>query len=413
MTTANATPAPAKAPAPKKDAKGNGVLSTLANNSKQYGIVGALIVIVLVFQFLTNGVLLKPNSFVSLIQQNAYVIILAIGMVMVIIATHIDLSVGSIVAFVGGVCAILMERQGVNWMLAILISLLVGLVIGCWQGFWVAYVGIPGFITTLAGMLIFRGLATVIVGESVPVTSPEFRGIARNYLPNILGWWGPFDGLTIVVGIICIALYAWSLLRRRAKVAKAGLNPEPMALTVTKIVIATLLIGFVTYLLALSGNATQGGIPIMLVILAVLVFIYNFILTKTVFGRHVYAEGGNRKAAILSGINTKRVDFTLFVHMGFLSAVAAVCVLSRLASATAQAGMEFEMDAIAACFIGGTAVTGGVGTIPGAVVGALVMGVINQGLSIMGVDTAIVKTIKGLVLLGAVAVDIMTKRKKS
>lgn len=413
MTTANATPAPAKAPAPKKDAKGNGVLSTLANNSKQYGIVGALIVIVLVFQFLTDGVLLKPNSFVSLIQQNAYVIILAIGMVMVIIATHIDLSVGSIVAFVGGVCAILMERQGVNWMLAILISLLVGLVIGCWQGFWVAYVGIPGFITTLAGMLIFRGLATVIVGESVPVTSPEFRGIARNYLPNILGWWGPFDGLTIVVGIVCIALYAWSLLRRRTKVAKAGLNPEPMALTVTKIVIATLLIGFVTYLLALSGNATQGGIPIMLVILAVLVFIYNFILTKTVFGRHVYAVGGNRKAAILSGINTKRVDFTLFVHMGFLSAVAAVCVLSRLASATAQAGMEFEMDAIAACFIGGTAVTGGVGTIPGAVVGALVMGVINQGLSIMGVDTAIVKTIKGLVLLGAVAVDIMTKRKKS
>ncbi len=404
MSTVNA------APAEKKSA---GLLATLANNSKQYGIVGALVVIVLVFEFLTKGVLLKPNSFVSLIQQNAYVIILAIGMVMVIIATHIDLSVGSIVAFVGGVCAILMERQGVNWMLAILISLVVGLIIGCWQGFWVAYVGIPGFITTLAGMLIFRGLATVIVGESVPITSPEFRGIARNYLPQLLGWWGPFDGLTIVVGIACIALFAWSQLRRRGKVAKAGLTPEPMALTVTKIVIATLLIGFVTYLLALSGNADQGGIPIMLVILGVLVFVYNFILTRTVFGRHVYAVGGNRKAAILSGINTKRVDFTLFVHMGFLSAIAAVCVLSRLSSATAQAGMEFEMDAIAACFSGGTAVTGGVGTIPGAVVGALVMGVINQGLSIMGVDTAVVKTIKGLVLLGAVAVDILSKRKKS
>ena len=404
MSTVNA------APAEKKSA---GLLATLANNSKQYGIVGALVVIVLVFEFLTKGVLLKPNSFVSLIQQNAYVIILAIGMVMVISATHIDLSVGSIVAFVGGVCAILMERQGVNWMLAILISLVVGLIIGCWQGFWVAYVGIPGFITTLAGMLIFRGLATVIIGESVPITSPEFRGIARNYLPQLLGWWGPFDGLTIVVGIACIALFAWSQLRRRGKVAKAGLTPEPMALTVTKIVIATLLIGFVTYLLALSGNADQGGIPIMLVILGVLVFVYNFILTRTVFGRHVYAVGGNRKAAILSGINTKRVDFTLFVHMGFLSAIAAVCVLSRLSSATAQAGMEFEMDAIAACFIGGTAVTGGVGTIPGAVVGALVMGVINQGLSIMGVDTAVVKTIKGLVLLGAVAVDILSKRKKS
>lgn len=404
MSTVNAAPA-------KK--KSDGVLATLANNSKQYGIVGALVVIVLVFEFLTKGVLLKPNSFVSLIQQNAYVIILAIGMVMVIIATHIDLSVGSIVAFVGGVCAILMERQGVNWMLAIFISLVVGLIIGCWQGFWVAYVGIPGFITTLAGMLIFRGLATVIVGESVPITSPQFRGIARNYLPQLLGWWGPFDGLTIVVGLACIALFAWSQLRRRGRVAKAGLTPEPMALTVTKIVIATLLIGFVTYLLALSGNADQGGIPIMLVILGVLVFVYNFILTRTVFGRHVYAVGGNRKAAILSGINTKRVDFTLFVHMGFLSAIAAVCVLSRLSSATAQAGMEFEMDAIAACFIGGTAVTGGVGTIPGAVVGALVMGVINQGLSIMGVDTAVVKTIKGLVLLGAVAVDILSKRKKS
>lgn len=404
MSTVNAAPA-------KK--KSDGVLATLANNSKQYGIVGALVVIVLVFEFLTKGVLLKPNSFVSLIQQNAYVIILAIGMVMVIIATHIDLSVGSIVTFVGGVCAILMERQGVNSMLAILISLVVGLIIGCWQDFWVAYVGIPGFITTLAGMLIFRGLTTVIVGESVPITSPEFRGIARNYLPQLLGWWGPFDGLTIVVGIACIALFAWSQLRRRGKVAKAGLTPEPMALTVTKIVIATLLIGFVTYLLALSGNADQGGIPIMLVILGVLVFVYNFILTRTVFGRHVYAVGGNRKAAILSGINTKRVDFTLFVHMGFLSAIAAVCVLSRLSSATAQAGMEFEMDAIAACFIGGTAVTGGVGTIPGAVVGALVMGVINQGLSIMGVDTAVVKTIKGLVLLGAVAVDILSKRKKS
>ena len=404
MSTVNAAPA---------EKKSDGVLATLANNSKQYGIVGALVVIVLVFEFLTKGVLLKPNSFVSLIQQNAYVIILAIGMVMVIIATHIDLSVGSIVAFVGGVCAILMERQGVNWMLAILISLVVGLIIGCWQGFWVAYVGIPGFITTLAGMLIFRGLATVIVGESVPITSPEFRGIARNYLPQLLGWWGPFDGLTIVVGIACIALFAWSQLRRRGKVAKAGLTPEPMALTVTKIVIATLLIGFVTYLLALSGNADQGGIPIMLVILGVLVFVYNFILTRTVFGRHVYAVGGNRKAAILSGINTKHVDFTLFVHMGILSAISAVCVLSRLSSATAQAGMEFEMDAIAACFIGGTAVTGGVGTIPGAVVGALVMGVINQGLSIMGVDTAVVKTIKGLVLLGAVAVDILSKRKKS
>ena len=186
-----------------------------------------------------------------------------------------------------------------------------------------------------------------------------------------------------------------------------------MSLTVIKIVVAALVIGFVTYLLASSGNSTEGGTPIMLVIVAVLVVVYQFILSRTVFGRHVYARGGNRRAAELSGVNTKMVDFILYIHMGFLSAVAAIAMLSRLASATAQAGMEFEMDAIAACFIGGTAVTGGIGTIPGAVIGALVMGVINQGLSIMGVDTAIVKTIKGLVLLLAVAFDLLSKRKKA
>lgn len=274
MSAATATPA-------KKEEK-TGLLATVANNARQYGIVGALLVIVVAFEVLTGGVLLKPNSFVSLIQQNAYVIILAIGMVMVIIATHIDLSVGSLVAFIGGVCALLMERAGVNWMLAIVIALVVGLIVGVWQGFWVAVIGIPGFITTLAGMLIFRGLATVIVGESVPITSLEFRGIARNYLPNILGWWGPFDGLTIVLGILCIVGFAWSQLRKRARVAKVGLVPEPMSLTVLKIVLAAVVIAFVTYLLASSGNADQGGTPIMLVIVGVLVFIYNFILTKTV-----------------------------------------------------------------------------------------------------------------------------------
>lgn len=406
------TVSPTKEPTEKKGESGS-VLSAVANNARQYGIVAALVVIIVAFEILTKGVLLKPNSFVSLIQQNAYVIILAIGMVMVIIATHIDLSVGSLVAFIGGICALLMERQGMNWILAIVVSLIVGLIIGCWQGFWVAIVGIPGFITTLAGMLIFRGLATVIVGESVPITSLEFRGIARNYLPNILGFWGPFDGLSIVVGVLCIVAYVWSQISKRKRVEKVGLVAEPMVMTVIKCVIISVVIAFVTYLIASSGNANQGGIPIMLVIVGVLVVVYNFILTRTVFGRHVYAVGGNRKAAILSGINTKRVDFILFVHMGFLSAVAAICMLSRLASATAQTGMEFEMDAIAACFIGGTAVAGGVGTIPGAVVGAFVMGVINQGLSIMGVDTAVVKTIKGLVLLLAVAVDIMSKRKKS
>lgn len=407
MTSTVSKTAPNKAPE-----KHGSVWEAIRSKGQSYGIVAALAIIVIIFEILTKGVLLQPNSFVSLIQQNAYVIFLAIGMVMVIIATHIDLSVGSLVAFIGGIAAIMMERQGVNWFVAILVSLVVGLIVGCWQGFWVAVVGIPGFITTLAGMLIFRGLATVMVGESIPITSREFRNIARGYLPNILGWWGPFDGLTIVLGILCIAFFIWKQFDNRKKAEKVGLDPEPMALTTTKIVVVSIVIAFFTYLLASSGNDTSGGTPIMLVIIAVLVWVYNFILSRTVFGRHVYAIGGNRRAAILSGINVRKTEFLLFVHMGFLSAVAALATLSRLASATAQSGMEYEMDAIAACFIGGTAVTGGIGTVPGAVVGAFVMGVINQGLSIMGVDQAIVKTIKGLVVLLAVAFDILSKKKR-
>ncbi|WEG12491.1 sugar ABC transporter permease [Pullulanibacillus sp. KACC 23026] len=392
--------------------KKGAVLASFASNARQYGIVGALVVIIIVFEILTGGLLLQPNTIVQLIQQNAYVIILAVGMVMVIIATHIDLSVGSLVGFIGGCVALLMQNAHMNWFLAIIVGLLIGLLVGVWQGFWVAFVGIPGFITTLAGMLIFRGLATTMINASVPVNNTYFNAIAANYLPNILGWWGPFDGFSIVVGILAIVAFAWTQLRKRTKVAKVGLVPEPITATYIKIAIATVVIAALTFEFASSGNATQGGIPIMLVIVGVLVLTYNFILTRTVFGRRVYAIGGNRRAARLSGINTRRVDFSLFIHMGFLSAVAAIAMLSRLSSASAATGTSFELDAIAACFVGGTAVTGGIGTVPGVVIGAVVMGVINQGLSIMGVDSALIQTIKGLVLLLAVAVDIMSKLRK-
>ncbi|MDR2976653.1 MAG: sugar ABC transporter permease [Streptococcaceae bacterium] len=395
----------------KKESKG-GLLASFASNARQYGIVGALIVIIIVFQILTGGLLLQPNTVVQLIQQNAYVIILAVGMVMVIIATHIDLSVGSLVGFIGGCVALLMQDMHLNWFLAILVGLLIGVAVGIWQGFWVAFVGIPGFITTLAGMLVFRGLATTMINASIPVNNSSFNAIAANYLPNILGFWGPFDGLTIVVGLLIIAAFVWSTLNNRKKADKIGLEVEPLSTSYAKIGIAALVILFLTYEFASSGNATQGGIPIMLVIVGVLVLIYNFILTRTVFGRHVYAVGGNRRAAMLSGINTKRVDFALFVHMGILSAIAAIAMLSRLSSASASTGTSFEMDAIASCFVGGTAVTGGIGTVPGVVIGAAVIGVINQGLSIMGVDSALIQTIKGLVLLLAVAIDIYSKRRK-
>lgn len=393
--------------------KKNGLIASFAANARQYGIVGALIVIIIVFQILTGGLLLQPNTVVQLIQQNAYVIILAVGMVMVIIATHIDLSVGSLVGFIGGCVALLMQDMHLNWFLAILVGLVIGIAIGVWQGFWVAFVGIPGFITTLAGMLVFRGLATTMINASIPVNNSSFNAIAANYLPNVLGFWGPFDGLTIVVGILILAAFAWSTLNNRKKADKIGLEVEPLSTSYAKIGIAALVIIFLTYEFASSGNATQGGIPIMLVIVGALVLIYNFILTKTVFGRHVYAVGGNRRAAMLSGINTKRVDFALFVHMGLLSAIAAIAMLSRLSSASASTGTSFEMDAIASCFVGGTAVTGGIGTVPGVVIGAVVIGVINQGLSIMGVDSALIQTIKGLVLLLAVAIDIYSKRRKN
>ncbi|WP_315306506.1 multiple monosaccharide ABC transporter permease [Enterococcus devriesei] len=395
-----------------KENKGS-LLSSLTENTRQYGIVGALIVIIIVFQILTGGLLLQPNTVVQLVQQNAYVVILAIGMVMVIVATHIDLSVGSLVGFIGGIVALLMQDMHFNWFLSILIGLLIGIIIGIWQGIWVAFVGIPGFITTLAGMLIFRGLATTMINASIPVNNSSFNAIAANYFPNIFGFWGPFDGLSIVVGLLCIAAFAWITFRKRNQAYKVGLDVEPLSASYTKIVIAAVIILALTYEFASSGNDTQGGIPIMLVIVGVLVLIYNFILTRTVFGRHVYAVGGNRRAAMLSGINTKRVDFSLFVHMGFLSGVAAIAMLSRLSSASASTGTSFEMDAIAACFVGGTAVTGGIGTVPGVVIGAAVIGVINQGLSIMGVDSALIQSIKGLVLLLAVAIDIFSKRKKS
>lgn len=386
--------------------------STLLGNARQYGIYLALVVVILIFEILTGGRLLFPNNFVALFQQNAYVLILAIGMLMVIIGTHIDLSVGSVVAFIGGMGAFAMKNWGLNWIAAIALMLVLGLIVGIWQGFWVAYVGVPAFVTTLGGMLIFRGLATVIAGESIPLRSREFRAISKDFLPNIFGFWFGLDGLTLVVGVLAIVLVIFVQLRRRSHALRVGLQAEPMSWVIIKCVLATLAIGFVTYLLAASGNDTQGGIPIVLVIIAVLVGIYWFVLNRMVLGRDIYAVGGNRKAAVLSGIDTRKVDFKIFLNMGLLAAIAAIITLSRLASATAQTGMEFEMDAIAACFIGGAAVAGGVGTIPGAMVGALIMGVLNQGLSIMGADAAIVKIIKGLVVIVAVAYDLISKRRK-
>lgn len=379
----------------------------LQGSLQQYGILGALVVIVILFNILTGGRLLAPNNIASLIQQNAYVMVLTIGMTMVIIARHIDLAVGSVVAFVGGVVALLMYQMHVAWPLAVVIGLLLGILIGCWQGFWVAYVGIPAFIVTLGGMLIFRGLAIVLVEATVSGLPSGFVAIAAGSLPPFLGYAGMVDVVTLVIGIATIAVALLSSFRRRAKDVKAGAAVIPFGLFVTGQVLIALAIAFVTYLLSLSS----GGTPIVLIIIGVLVVIYSFIMAKTKFGRHIYAVGGNLRAAQLSGINTKRTDFLVFVNMGFLAALAGIITTSRAGAAVATAGNNYELDAIAAAFIGGTAVSGGIGKISGAIIGALIMGVLNMGLSILAVDSAWQQSIKGLVVILAVAVDLISSKK--
>ncbi|AJC70112.1 multiple monosaccharide ABC transporter permease [Trueperella pyogenes] len=382
--------------------------SVISQALKQYGLLLALVVIVVLFQVLTKGLLLNPNNVASLIQQNAYVMILAIGMVMVIVARHIDLSVGSVVAFVGGVVALLMYDLQLPWFPAVLVGVAIGALIGCWQGFWVAYVGIPAFIVTLAGMLIFRGLAIVLVERTVSGLPTGFVKIANGSVPNSFGFVGQLDVMTLAIGLMTIVALAVVQFRGRAVRAREGMA-ESMGLFLGRLILISALIGYLAYLLALSA----GGTPIILVIIGFLVIVYTFIMNYTRFGRHVYAVGGNLKAAQLSGIRTKRVDFLVFVNMGVLSAFAGIVTTSRAGAAVATAGNTYELDAIAAAYIGGAAVSGGIGKVSGAIVGALVMGVINMGLSILSVDSAYQQAIKGLVVLFAVAFDLATQKRRS
>ena len=402
----------------------NTIKDLLGKNLRQYGIMLALVVIVIVFAAATGGKLLIPNNLWTLIQQNAYVLILALGMLMVIIAGHIDLSVGSVVAFIGAIVGYMMYTWNTNWVLAVICGLLVGVLVGVWQGFWVAYVRIPAFVVTLAGMLMFRGLAQVIAARTMAGFSAGFNKIAGGSLPNWLGFipnpfagWliptsSPFavslDTVTVLIGVFAIAGVIFQSWRARQSQIQHGLIVPPLSMLVLRWVLLGLAIVIVTYLLAMN---TIGGTPILLILLAVLIMVYSFVTTRTVFGRHVYAVGGNRNAALLSGVNTARVDFGIFVNMGFLAAVAAIVTTSRAGAAVAAAGQSYELDAIASCFIGGTAVTGGVGRVAGAMIGALIMGVLNMGLSILSVDANWQMAIKGLVLLIAVTLDLVSKRR--
>lgn len=378
------------------------VLSDLGKN----GIFIALIAVVALFAILTEGILLRPQNISNLIVQNGYILVLAIGMVMIIIAGHIDLSVGSVAAFIGAVSGVLAVKMGLPWWLAIILSLLIGALVGAWQGFWVAYVGIPAFIVTLAGMLIFRGLALVVLGNANIGSFPtEYRALGNGFLTGIFGETDP-DVFTLVIGAVAVVALIVQQVRTRLARQKYKQDVDPTIWFVAKLALVALVIGWFTWALA-----SYKGIPVTLIILAALVMVYGIVMNRTVFGRHIYAIGGNRHAAELSGIKTRRVDFWLFVNMGVLAAVAGLIFTARLNLAGPKAGDGFELEAISAAFIGGAAVQGGVGTIGGAIIGGLIIGVLNNGMSIMGIGIEWQQAVKGLVLLLAVAFDVYNKRR--
>ena len=378
---------------------------------KKYTMIIVLILVTAFFTWQTGGTLLLPMNVSSLISQNAYVFILATGMLLCILTGgNIDLSVGSVVCFTGAIGAVLMMNKGVNMWVAIAVMVLVGTAIGAFQGFWIAFVRIPPFIVTLAGMLAFRGLSNVVLdGMTVSIKDQEafvnlFGGGANCYVQDFLG--GNGINLTcIVVGIVAAVIYVLLQLKNRMEKTKKGYEVESFAnMFVKTILIAAVILVFSFRL------AQHKGIPTVLIWVMAIVLIYGYITSNTTTGRYFYAVGGNEKATRLSGINTNKVYFIAYLNMGFLAAIAGMVTIARMTSAQPTYGQNYEMDAIGSCFIGGASAYGGTGTVPGVIVGAVLMGVINLGMSLMGVDQNMQKVVKGLVLLAAVIFDVVSKR---
>lgn len=379
------------------------------NNIRQYAMFIALIVITVFFQILTKGILLLPMNVTNLVLQNSYVLILAIGMTLCILSGgNIDLSVGSVAAFIGAIAGTLIINMEMDVGLTIFICLLIGILIGIWQGFWIAYLRIPAFIVTLAGMLMFRGLTIAMLkGLTLSPFPEKFQQISSGFIPDIFGGLGTKLNITaLIVGVIISVIYVLLQIKKRAEQEKYNFEVIAMPLFIAKIILVLAAINLFAYWLA-----AYKGVPIIFVLIGVLILVYSFFTTRTVPGRYIYAMGGNEKAAKLSGINTNKVLFFTYVNMAFLAAVAGIVFTARLNAASPQAGMNFELDAIAACFIGGASAYGGVGTVSGAIIGALVMGVLNNGMSIIGVGSDMQMIIKGFVLLMAVAFDVLSKAK--
>ena len=366
----------------------------------------ALAVVTIFFTFQTSGTLLVPQNVTNLIAQNGYVVVLAVGMLICILTGgNIDLSVGSVVALVGALAGELIVNRGINIWIAIPICLIAGIIIGVIQGFWIAYLRIPAFIVTLAGMLLWRGVALIILNGLTISPFPEnYLTIFNSYIPDMFG--GSINILTLLVGIIVCVGYIASQFIGRAKKSSKGYEVENFGPFIGRIVVICL----VTIALAYS-LASHRGIPTILILLAFVVIVYGYYTTKTVPGRYLYAVGGNEKAARLSGVNTNKVLMFAYVNMAFLSAVAALMCVARFNSAAPTAGTSYEMDAIGACYIGGASAYGGIGTVGGVVIGAIFMGVLNNGMSIMGIDANVQKVVKGAVLLAAVTFDVVSKKR--
>ena len=376
-------------------------------NLRQYGMLLSLFAIMLFFEIATSGTLLRPLNLTNLVLQNSYIAIMALGMLLVIVTGHIDLSVGSVSGFVGALAAVMLVQYQVPLVVAAVLCLGAGALIGAAQGYFVAYIRIPSFIVTLAGMLVFRGLMlSVLGGQSVGPFPVVFQRLSSGFLPEFLP---EIDGIRLsslliglAVGVLLVVLNVRGRARRRAH----GIEAEPAALFVAKNALMLAVIGGLTWLIV-----SHRGLPNVLVIMAVLIALYGFVTTRTTVGRQIFAVGGNEKAAKLSGIGTERLTFLTFVNMGVLAALAGLIFAARLNTATPKAGMGFELDTIAACFIGGASAYGGLGTVSGAIIGAFIMGVMNNGMSILGIGIDLQQVIKGLVLLGAVCVDVYNQRR--
>ncbi|MFH9610216.1 multiple monosaccharide ABC transporter permease [Streptomyces sp. NPDC017448] len=410
------TPAPTKstAPAPRGDGAAppagapvaRALLDGIRRNMRQYGMLLALGLIVLLFQVWTGGDLLLPRNVSNLVLQNSYILILAIGMMMVIISGHIDLSVGSLMALVGGVGAVLMVEHHLSWPVAVILALLLGAVAGALQGFFIAYVGIPSFIVTLAGMLLFRGLTEIFLqGQTLGPFPEGLQKIANGFLPEA----GPqtnYHNPTLLLGLGLIAFVVFQEVRDRRRQREFALEPLPTSLFALKVTALAAAVLVTTLLLA-----SYKGAPVVLLILAVLLVGFGYVMRNAVIGRHVYAVGGNLPAAKLSGVKDKKVTFAVFLNMGMLAALAGLVFAARFNAASPKAGVNFELEAIAAAFIGGASMSGGVGTVTGAIIGGLVLGVLNNGMNLVGVGTDWQQVIKGLVLLAAVGFDVWNRRR--